>query len=559
MEVFREQMLFLLEQNLYDSAEILGCFLMSAIGSSADLSPTARAENLILFADALYGKKEYRRALNIYRQALQQCRVSPKQNLNSGGRSTLQAGSRSSSASPTHAQLMNEHEVKYKIALCHLAVNDSRSALSEMEGIPSKARTLHINLTLARLYRVTGYERAAIAFYKECLRQCPYAMEAIIALAELGVTHKEIQPQGQSKNTRLTNGHLDQVRWLQRYAEAQCAVACHDYKGGLEHLYQLGQRFPSNLHLILETAKVEVALGKTDDAIHNFEKARQVDQFNITSMDEYAMLLRSKSEHPELNRLVQDLLSIDPARPEAWVASAIYWDMREDKERAATYADKSIRVDERHGPAYIVKGNIALSMNRPEAALAAFRKAQALKPDLRSYQGLVQALLKIPKHKEALFAARDAMKAMSHSAKALTLVGDVYAHITDGREKARKFYESALRLEPGYLEAVLALAELHVLEGRNGEAIALLQKYLKNWTDDGLHTKLAQILAATSKVGESLSHYQIALSINPHNEVAKKGLDRLEKQMKGVDPDALEEEENEGEDVDGDQQDEEFM
>ncbi|MCO5614398.1 hypothetical protein L7F22_068678 [Adiantum nelumboides] len=220
---------------------------------------------------------------------------------------------------------------------------------------------------------------------------------------------------------------------------------------------------------------------------------------------------------------------------------------------------QSIRVDERHGLAYIVKGNIALSMNRPQTALPAFRKAQALKPDLRSYQGLVQALLKIPKHKEALFAARDAMKAMSHSAKALTLVGDVYAHIPDGREKARKFYESALRLEPGYLGAVLALADLHVLEGRNSEAIALLQKYLKNWTDDALHVKLGQILAASGKVGESLKHFQIALSMNSQNELAKKGLDRLEKQMKGVDPDALEEEENEVEDVDGDQQEEEFL
>ena len=78
-------------------------------------------------------------------------------------------------------------------------------------------------------------------------------------------------------------------------------------------------------------------------------------------------------------------------------------------------------------------------------------------------------------------------------------------------KQARKFYESALRLEPGYLGAVVDLADLHVLEGRNGEAIALLQKYLKNWSDDTLHTKIAQILAATGKVHESLSHYQEAL------------------------------------------------
>lgn len=552
-------MTFLLEQNLFDSAEILGSFLMSATASNNDLAPTTRAENLILFADALYGKKEYRRALNIYKQALQQCRVNPKQGVTSGGRIALPVGNRSLSASPTHASAINEHEVKYKIGLCHLSLHDARAALSEMEGIPSKARTLRINLTLARLYRITGYERAAIAFYKDCLRQCPFILEAVVALAELGVNPKEMHFQGQSKNNRLAGEHPDQVRWLQRFAEAHCAVASHDYKGGLDHFNQLGQRFPSNLHILLETAKVEAALGKTDDAVHNFEKARQVDQFNITNMDEYAILLRSKSECADLNRLVQDLLGIDPGRPEVWVASAIYWEMRDNKDRAITYIDKSIRVDERHSPAYIVKGNLSLSLNRPEAALAAFRKAQALRPDLRSYQGLVQALLKIPKHKEALYAARDAMKTMSHSAKALTLVGDVYAHMADQRDKARKFYESAVRLEPGYLGAVLALADLHVVESRNEEAISLLRKYLKDWADDGLHTKLAQILASTDKVGEALSHYQLALSINPHNEVAKKGLDRLEKQMKGVDPDALEEEENEGEDVDGDQQEEEFL
>lgn len=49
------------------------------------------------------------------------------------------------------------------------------------------------------------------------------------------------------------------------------------------------------------------------------------------------------------------------------------------------------------------------------------------------------------------------------------------------------------------------------MEGRNEEAIALLERYLKNWADDALHTKLAQVFAATDKLGDSLSHYQTAL------------------------------------------------
>lgn len=116
-------------------------------------------------------------------------------------------------------------------------------------------------------------------------------------------------------------------------------------------------------------------------------------------------------------------------------------------------------------------------MNRPEAALIAFRGAQELRPDLRSYQGLlavfdspltrihlvilclklfcfdpdarsiffignsstvsglVRCYLALLKLKEALHAAREAMKAMPQSAKALKLVGDVHASNTGGREK----------------------------------------------------------------------------------------------------------------------------
>lgn len=77
--------------------------------------------------------------------------------------------------------------------------------------------------------------------------------------------------------------------------------------------------------------------------------------------------------------------------------------------------------------------------------------------------------------------------------------------------QAKKFYESALRLEPGFLGAALALAELHVMEGRNGDAVSLLQRYLKDWADDSLHVKLAQVFAATNMLQDALSHYQAAL------------------------------------------------
>uniref|UniRef100_A0A0D3BQP3 Uncharacterized protein n=1 Tax=Brassica oleracea var. oleracea TaxID=109376 RepID=A0A0D3BQP3_BRAOL len=558
MDVPKDQIATLMEHGLYDSAEMLGCFLVSSSTVSAEASPHLKAETLILLGDALFHRREYRRAIHTYKQALHHCARVPKQS--SGiSRSSLSLSTRSS-VNASSVSSINENEVRFKIASSHFALSETKAAIAEMESV--KTRSLEMNVLMAKLHRNSGYNRGAIAFYKECLRQCPYVLEAIIGLAELGATAKDIISaftQTSSRSTKVSLDQIDPTRWLQRYVEAQCCVASHAYKGALELFAELLQRFPNNVHLLTETAKVEAIIGKNDEAIMRFEKVRSIDPYTLTCMDEYAMLLQMKCDYSRLNKLVHDLLSIDHTRAEVFVALSVLWE-RKDPRTALSYAEKSIRVDERHIPGYIVKGNFLLLAKRPEAAAIAFRAAQNLRSDLRSYQGLVHSYLAFGKTKEALYTAREAMNAMPQSAKALKLVGDVHANTSSGREKAKKFYESALRLEPGYLGAAIALADLHLMEGRNGDAVSLLERYLKDWADESLHVKLAQVFAATNMLQDSLSHYQAALRINPQNEAAKKGLDRLEKQMKGIDPDAADEnDENDVEDVDGDTEEAELI
>ncbi|CAA3020982.1 anaphase-promoting complex subunit 7 [Olea europaea subsp. europaea] len=536
MDVPKDQFSTLLEHGLYSSAQILGCFAVSSTSINPETSPHLKSESLVQFGEALFREKEYRRAIQAYKQALQYHKIIPKQSAATPPltRSSMSASNRSSSPNSASISGINENEVKFKIATCHNSLSENRAALAEMEGIRSTSRNLEMNLMMAKLYRNSRHTRSAIGCYKECLRQCPFIIEAITALAELGVAAKDIIslfPQTPNRSGRPPFDHFDSSRWLQRYVEAQCCIVSNDYKGGLELFTELLQRFPNNIHILLEMAKVKAVIGKNDEAILDFEKVRSIDPYVVTYMDEYAMLLKLKSDISKLNKLVHDILSVDPTRPEVFVALSVLWE-KKDERGALSYAEKSIRIDERHVAGYIMKGNLFLSMNQPEAAVVAYRGAQELRPDLRSYQGLVRSYLALAKIKEALHAAREAMKAMPQSAKALKLVGDVHASSTSGREKAKKFYESALRLEPGFLGAALALAELHVMEGRNGDAVSLLERYLKDWADDSLHVKLAQVFAATNMLQEGLLHYQAALRINDQNEAAKKGLERLEKQMK---------------------------
>lgn len=223
-----------------------------------NVHPTSKLR--VLLADSFFREREFRRAIYTYKQALQYYKMIPKQNMSSS-RNAL-SSNRSSSPNSCNLSVINENEVKFKIASCHSSLNETKAALVEIEGIPSKARNLSMNLLLGKLYRISRHSRAAVTIYKECLRICPYVLEAIIALSELGSTAKDIIslfPQTPNRSGRAPFDHTDSSRWLQRYVEAQCCIASNDYKGGLELFADLLQRFPNNTHLLLEMAKVRLA------------------------------------------------------------------------------------------------------------------------------------------------------------------------------------------------------------------------------------------------------------------------------------------------------------
>lgn len=120
-------------------------------------------------------------------------------------------------------------------------------------------------------------------------------------------------------------------------------------------------------------------------------QARSIDPYLVTYMDEYAMLLKIKSDYSMLNKLVHDLLNIDPTRPEVFVALSVLWETK-DERGALAYAEKvryenralgfvlfsiftnihiannqSIRIDERHITGFIMKVLIKYAYaKRPE-------------------------------------------------------------------------------------------------------------------------------------------------------------------------------------------------
>ena len=230
----RAQVESLLADELWDSAETLGGLLASHAQSrhaDAEGVPAGeRAACVALFADALLGKREHRRALHHYASALELNRLAPLAGGQSEAETPTPMGTRppgtpgpdgspaapapvtpgaaaalatrpqetpatrsaaASSGAVPDATHLDESSTKFKMGKCFAALREWRFALAELETIPARARTLPVTLALAEAYKRTGYDRASVACYKECLRINPFAVEAAEALADAGAAPAE--------------------------------------------------------------------------------------------------------------------------------------------------------------------------------------------------------------------------------------------------------------------------------------------------------------------------------------------------------------------------------
>ena len=276
----------------------------------------------------------------------------------------------------------------------------------------------------------------------------------------------------------------------------------------------------------------------------------------------------------ELNVLVNDLLENSPARAESWSAAALYWESRGDAEKALTHAARASDIDDQHVTAHVTEGYLSLKCKRADAAVHAFKRALQLAPTTRTYAGLVAAYLTLGRVKEATATAKACARAAPNASASHALLGDVEAYCArhgggghggaargtsaaqGHRDRARRCYEQSLKLDPSCAGVVAALAEAHASSGRSEAAAELLRRHLDTHAahDAGaqvaLHCRLGGVLAQSKQLADALGHYQSALAIYPESDEARRGVSRVERLMKGQDPDAPDEEVDDEEEED---------
>lgn len=317
----------LVEQELFGSAATLGQFMLAAAGGIS--APPSCA---VLFADALYGAGEWRRAAAHYGRGVEAALRQP----DGAGVDAVRA--------------------RVRMAQCSVKLDEPDAARSALEEIPEADRPAHVWMQLGQLLSVGGSVEPAVRCYKQVMRLNPYAIEAYLALSALGEDSR-----GEKGKAEPVPAELRQTAAgvVQQLSNAHSHAVRQDVQEAMGEFKDLHEHTGPTTHVLVEEAKLHAELRDSAEAMHCLEQARELDANSLEGSEVHARLL-AKAGAPKriaLSQLTQSLLHVDKGRAEPWVASSYFWSSatkpslagsknaeRDAARRAVEYAEKAVKL-----------------------------------------------------------------------------------------------------------------------------------------------------------------------------------------------------------------------
>ncbi|KAF3850645.1 hypothetical protein F7725_012416 [Dissostichus mawsoni] len=450
---------------LHSNVRILSSLLLTMSNNNPELlSPAQKYQLLVYHADSIFHDKEYRNAACKYSMALQQKKVISKtskvRTSTGGAASNLQAQS-----------LPSEIEVKYKIAECYTILKLDKDAIAVLDGIPSRQRTPKINMMLANLYRKAGQERSAVTSYKEVLRQCPLALDAIIGLLSLSVKGAEVASMTMDVIQSIPN-----LEWLSKKSLLR-----------------------DNVDLLVSLADVYFRAGDTKNAILKFEQAQMLDPYLIKGMDVYGYLMAREGHLEDVEVLGGRLFNISDQHAEPWVISGCHSFYSKRYSRALYLGAKAIQLNSNSVQALLLKGAALRNMGRTltilatvcledpvtqEKAKTLLDKALAQRPDYtKAVVKKAELLSREQKYDEGIALLRNALANQSDCVLH-RMLGDFLVAVNDYQE-AMDQYSIALSLDPNDQKSLEGMQKMEKEESPTDATVELDGDDMEGSGEDG--------------------------------------------------------------------------
>ena len=163
-------------------------------------------------------------------------------------------------------------------------------AVNVLQSIVAKQRPVKVSMALGRLYQQIGMERPAVAAYREVVRECPLALEAVRALLQLGVKAREVEELAGEAQAQLLPSR--QVDWLGGWIAGQAALHSRDYPRAVQELRQLeeggqegGLVLRGSVTVLVDQGLAHHWAGQGEEAVAVLSRAAALDRQLLRGMD----------------------------------------------------------------------------------------------------------------------------------------------------------------------------------------------------------------------------------------------------------------------------------
>lgn len=448
---------------------------------------------------------------------------------------------------------LDENRYLWKEAQCLKELGSLIEASDVLGNIEN--RTPPMNMMLGKLFIAIGRSHTATQAFMDVLAENPFILEAAELLASLHAEKvavlRSLDKGFDKRGVALNSKECVQLREL---ISSMVAKERFQTFTALQQFTNLEEEFPGNLYIQEQLALLHLQNDDKAGAARYFEKVRKQLPSQIDHMDKYALILSKLKRSSDLNALADSLLVLDDRRPEAWAALSIYHQSRDDQDKAMLFVEKALSLDQKHAFAHYLRGVILLGDNRPEHASVSFFRSIELRKDIDAFEGLVDAHLAAGNLKEAIASAKEAISLAPRDPRTLTMVGialaksaveSAEAKARQGvLERAKRSLRKVLAIHPSHLRSLFALVDLHIREADYKTCIFILNEGLEGKSasfrppqnPDLVLAKLGEVYTLAEQYDKAMAAFHKALGLNPGLTSCKLQLERLDKIIRGLDP-----------------------
>lgn len=508
-----EQIKLLHDNGLHSNLISLGNLVLTMAENRPEcLNPVSRYQTLVYVGQSLQSQGEHRRAEATFKEALQYAKAATK--------------TKAAKTADLFKEGVTEIDVKYAMAECNIAVRQFSQALTLLESIPQRHRTPKVNMGLGRLYQQAGMERPAITAYKEVLKECPLALEAVQELLSLGVRGAEV-----ASLMINIHGNSSATEWLSSWVKGHAYLHGRDYTSAINAFRQLEETsvLSRNVDILATLGETYYLAGDAKNALSMLQRANAVDHLNLRGTDLLACLLAGEKRNRELEELAMAATSVTDSAPQPWIIMGYYCQLSKRTTKAIYFAHKACSINPRSVEGLLLKGTLLLELKKLQEAVMHFREAMQIAPHrFEPHKGLVDCYLAMHRSREAVTIASNACKLLGQTPRALTLYASVLLKDTLTVSKGKSLLEKALKEDPYYLPAVYLLCEIYEQDMRYDAAIELLRKQVAVQSTCRLHQMLADFFSHVRDEEKAAHHFGIALNHEPGNTRALEGMQKME-------------------------------